>query len=48
MIIFGNKVNNILPRYALKVGLKIYLNYVKTQKIDDSTLKTFEIVLASF
>lgn len=36
------------PAYAGKLGLKIQPNDVRAQKIDDSTLKTFEIVLANF
>ena len=34
--------------YTSKLGLKICLTYIKTQKIDDSTIKTFKIVLANF
>lgn len=34
--------------YAAKLGLKIQSINVKAQKIDGSTFKTFEIVLASF
>ena len=45
---FGNEVNAITPRYALKLGLKVRLTDVGAQKIDGSILKTFEIVLASF
>ena len=36
------------PGYALKLGLKIRPTNSGAQKIDDSTLKTFGIVLASF
>ena len=48
LINFGSKVNTMTLGYALKLGLKIHLINVKAQKIDNSTLETFEIVLASF
>ena len=32
----------------MKLGLKVYSTNIKTQKIDGSILKIFEIVLASF
>ena len=44
----GNELNAMTLRYALKLGLKICLTNVRVQKIDGSTLKTFEMVLASF
>lgn len=34
--------------YAAKLGLKVQPINVKTQKIDGSTLKIFEMVLANF
>ena len=34
--------------YALKLGPKVCTTNVKDQKINGSTLETFEIVLASF
>ena len=34
--------------YILKLGLKIRLINVRTQKIDGSTFKIFEMVLTSF
>ena len=34
--------------YVSKLGLKVRLTNIKTQKIDNFTLKTFEMVLASF
>ena len=34
--------------YILKLGLKIRSTNVKAQKIDGSTLKTFEMVLVNF
>ena len=36
------------PNYARKLGLKIWRTNVGTQKIDGSTLETFEIVTADF
>ena len=44
----GIKVNTIIPRYILKLGLKIYSTNIRTWKIEDFTLKTFGIVIASF
>ena len=34
--------------YALKLGLKVRFTNIGVQKIDGSTLKIFEMVLASF
>lgn len=36
------------PAYIAKLDLKIRLTNIKTQKIDNSILKTFEIVFANF
>ena len=36
------------PGYASKLGLKVRFTNIKVQKIDGSTLKTFEMVLTSF
>ena len=36
------------PEYILKLGLKVCFTNVGAQKIDGSTLKTFEMILASF
>lgn len=44
----GNEVNAITPNYSDKLGLKVCFTNVEAQKIDDSTLQMFEIVLASF
>ena len=44
----GNEVNAMTPGYASKLGLKVRPTDVGAQKIDDSILETFEIVLASF
>ena len=43
-----NEVNAMTPGYALKLGLKVYITYVRAQKINSFTLETFKIVLASF
>ena len=48
LINFNNKVNAMIPGYVSKLGPKIRFTNVKTQKIDGSTFKTFELVLASF
>ena len=48
LIDFSNKVNTITLGYIFKLGLKICPINFAAQKIDSSTLKMFEIVLASF
>ena len=48
MIDSGSEFNSMIPAYALKLGLKIHHTNVEAQKIDGSTFKTFEIVLANF
>lgn len=42
------KINFITLAFAAKLGTKIRFTNVDTQKIYDFTLKTFEIILASF
>ena len=44
----GSEVNAMTLGYALKLGLKVCPTNVGAQKIDGFTLKTFEMVLASF
>ena len=44
----GIEINAMTPGYASKLGLKVRSIDVKAQKIDGSTLKMFEMVLASF
>lgn len=44
----GSKVNVMTSAYTLKLDLRVCQTNVGAQKINDSTLKTFEIVLASF
>ena len=48
LIDLGNKVNAMVPAYALKLGLKVYLINIRAQTIDASIFKTFKMVLASF
>lgn len=43
-----NEVNKMAPAYAAKLGLKIEPTNIKGQKINNSTFKMFDIVLASF
>ena len=44
----GSKVNAIHPTFAKELGLFIRPIDVRAQKIDDTTLDTFEIVVAAF
>lgn len=44
----GNKVNIMMLVYASKLDLRVRRTNVGAQKIDGSTFKTFEMVLASF
>ena len=48
LIDYRTEVNVMAMAYASKLGLKVYPTNVGAQKIDGSTLKIFEIVLASF
>lgn len=48
LINFGNKVNAMTPAIILKIGLWVCRIDIGIWKIDDSTLKMFKIVLASF
>ena len=43
-----SEVNAMTPGYASKLGLKVRPTDGGAQKIDDSTLETFGMVLASF
>lgn len=43
-----SKVNAMLPAYTKKLGLQIWETDVGTQKIDESTLSTFGIVITGF
>ena len=44
----SSKANAMILGYAFKLGLKIRSTNIKAQKINCSTLETFEMVLASF
>ena len=44
----GSEVNAMTPAYASKLGLRVRHTNVGAQKIDGSTLQTFEMVLADF
>ena len=44
----GGEVNVIYPTFAQKLGLPIWPIDVKAQKIDDITLDTYEMVVATF
>ena len=44
----GSEVNVMTPVYTSKLGLNIHHTDVGAQKIDDSILETFGMVLASF
>ena len=48
MIDSGSKVNAMTPAYVAKLGLRVKKTNIGTQKIDGSTLNTFEIVLDDF
>lgn len=41
LINFGSKINTITFAYASKLGLKVCLTNIATQKIDSSIVKTF-------
>ena len=44
----GSKVNAITPAYAKQLGLQVRKTNVGAQKIDGSSLWTFEMVIAGF
>ena len=44
----GSKVNAMSPAHAKKLGLKIRNINLGTQKIDDSVLETFGMVITNF
>ena len=43
-----SEINAMTPAYAAKLGLKIRKTDIGAQKIDGSTLETFEMVLVDF
>lgn len=45
---FGSKVNTMMPVYISKLGFRVCHTNVRTQKIDNSILEIFKMVLASF
>ena len=48
LINLGSKINAMTPAYVSKLGLRVRHTDVGAQKIDGSTLETFEIVLTNF
>lgn len=48
LINLESKVNTMTPTYVLKLGLTVRPTNIRVQKVDDSILKTFSMVLASF
>ena len=48
LIDLDSEVHAMTPAYASKLGLQVRHTNVGAQKIDGSTLKTFQMVLASF
>ena len=48
LIDWGGEINALIPVYAAKLGLKVQKIDIGAQKIDGSTLDTFEMVLTSF
>ena len=48
MIDSGSEVNAMTPAYTKQLGLWIQRTNVKAQKIDSSSLATYEIVIAAF
>ena len=48
MLDSGSKVNTRSPAFIKRLGLRAWKTNVRTQKIDDSALKTFKMVIADF
>lgn len=44
----NSKINIKTLEYALKLSLKVFKTNIEVQKIDNSNLKIFKIVLANF
>ena len=44
----GSEVNTMTPAYAKKLGLQTWRTDIRAQKIDESSLDTFEMVIAGF
>lgn len=48
LIYLGSKINVIILAFASEIGFKVYHTKVEALKIDNCTLKTVGIVIASF
>ena len=48
LIDLGSEVNTMAPAYAKKPGLQMQKTDVNAQKIDRSTLETYDMVIAGF
>ena len=48
LIDLGSKVNAMTPAYAKQLGFQVWKTDVRAQKIDSSSLQTFEMIIASF
>ena len=44
----GSEINVMSPAYIKRLGLKTWKINVRAQKIDGSTLETFEMIIADF
>lgn len=45
---YDSKINAITPAYITKLGFKVRSTNIEAQKIDHSSFKTLQMVLASF
>ena len=48
LVDLSSKVNAMTPTYTAKLGFKVRKTDIEAQKIDGSTIETFEMVLANF
>ena len=48
LIDLGSKVNAMTPAYTKQLGFQVQKTDVEAQKIDESLLRTFEMVIAGF
>ena len=48
LIDLRSEINAIAPAYAKKLGLRVRKTDVGTQKIDGSTLETYDMVITGF
>ena len=44
----GSEINTITPAYAINLGFKVWRTNVGAQKIDNSLLATYRMVIAAF